>query len=451
MGKKTTTSKKPRLAAVEAGSQQHSSAGGGGEGDPDDLDQTSRLTDDLLLEIITLLPIADGCRTQILSKRWRPLWRFASPTYKGLTVIPRDQDRAAAILRAHQGSIRHFSLRWHGGAFKDHPAVDRLLRQPVLDNLSVMELSYAPYLSAFRNPPPPPAMFRFSPTLRVLIISCDYSRIDFSLNDACCKVDFPQLEQLTLKHVRISESALNAFLSRCHVLQSLVLHHNIGYRHIRITSLTLRSLGITDGHIRDTQSQECQENRFEEVVIEHAPLLERLSPHDIIYHIKIRVIHAPKLKELGYLYSGDKAMVFKGVELVSLTNAIRTVKILALKTVPSVDVIIEFLRCFPCVEKLNLVDTRRRIDNAQRDVSLECLDAHLNNVQLAPYKGSKSQVQLIKFFLSNAKVLESMMFAGIRRKPSAKWIASQREKLMLDNSASHDVEFCFTKAKVLYG
>ncbi|CAL5010098.1 unnamed protein product [Urochloa decumbens] len=420
MGKKKTTSKRPRLAAVaeEAGSQQQP---------PANLDQTSRLTDDLLLEIITLLPTADGCRTQILSRRWRPLWHSASPIYKA-TVIPyQDQDLAVAILRTHRGPIRHFFLRWHYGAFKDHAAIDRLLRLPVLDYLPVMELSYAPYLWASRNNPSPQAMFRFSPTMRVLIISCDYGRIDFSMSDACCKVDFPQLEQLTLKHIRISETALHAFLSRCHVLQSLVLHHNIGYRCLRIISPTLRSLGITDGQIRDRQSQECQEMRFEEVVIENAPLLERLSPRDIAKHMKIRLVHAPKLKELGYLYSGDKTMVFKGVEPVSPTNAIRTVKILALNTVPNVDVIIEFLRCFPCVEKLNLVVTGRRIENAQRDVSLECLDAHLKNVQLTPYKGSKSQVQLINFFLSNAKVLKSMTFAGIRPEPSAKWIASQHE------------------------
>jgi hypothetical protein len=66
------------------------------------------------------------------------------------------------------------------------------------------------------------------------------------------------------------------------------------------------------------------------------------------------------------------------------------------------------------------VDTGRRIENAQRDVSLECLDAHLKDVQLTPYKGRKSQVQLTRFFLSKAKVLKSMTFAGILREPRAK-------------------------------
>ncbi|CAL5040054.1 unnamed protein product [Urochloa decumbens] len=429
MGKKTAAkSKRPRLAAAaeESGSQQPLPAGGG---DPDDLDQSiSRLTDDLLLEIVKLLPTADGCRSQILSSRWRPLWPSTSPSYKAMDYWGQEEDRVAANLRVHPGPIRRFSLRWFRGAFEDHPGVNDLLRQPVLDNLQVLELSYAPNCWAEPNLPPP-AVFR----------------IYFSMGDACCNVDFPQLEQLTLKHIHISEDALHAFLSRCHVLQTLVLHDNIGYRCLQINSLTLYKLGITDGHIRDTQSQEYQDIWFEEVVIEHALLLERLSLDDIIYHMKIRVIHAPKLKKLGYIYFGDATMVFKGAELVSLTNAIRTVKILCLNTFRNVDVVIGFLQCFPCVEELDLVDIGGRIENAQRDVSLECLDAHLKNVQLKPYTGRRSQVQLIRFFLANAKVLESMTFADIVYEPDAKWVASQHKKLMLDNRASHDAKFCFSK------
>ncbi|CAL5049506.1 unnamed protein product [Urochloa decumbens] len=412
--KEAATSKRPRLAAAaeEAGSQQQLPAG-------DDLDQFSRLTDDLLLQIITLLPTADGCRTQILSGRWRPLWPSTSPGYKAMVARGQDEDRVAAHLRAHPGPIRRFSLRWFHGAFKDHD----LLRQPVLDNLQALKLSYAPYCWAKPNPPPP-AMFRFSPTLRVLCISCDYGRIYFSMDDACCNVDFPQLEQLTLKHIRIS---------RGHSTPSCQ------------DAMPCRTcLGITDGHITDTQSQRCQENRFEEVVIEHAPMLERLSPHDIMYHMTIRVIHAPKLKELGDLYSDDITMVFKGVELVSLTNAISTVKILSLVTVPDVDVVIGFLQCFTCVEELNLVDIGGRIENAPGYVSLKCLDKHLKNVHLKPYTGRKSQVQLIRFFLSNAKVLESMTFGGLLRERGAKWTASQHKKLMVGNRASQDVKFHFS-------
>jgi hypothetical protein len=81
------------------------------------------------------------------------------------------------------------------GMSNAHSAIDDLLRQPILDDLPVLDLSFAPcYMSSYyRNSPAPPSMFRFSPTLRVLRISCEYSRIEFSMNDACCAIDIPHL------------------------------------------------------------------------------------------------------------------------------------------------------------------------------------------------------------------------------------------------------------------
>jgi len=40
---------------------------------------------------------------------------------------------------------------------------------------------------------------------------------------------------------------------------------------------------------------------------------------------------------------------------VSLSNVMRAMKILALNTAPNLDVVIDFLKCFPCVEKLYIV------------------------------------------------------------------------------------------------
>lgn len=70
---------------------------------------------------------------------------------------------------------------------------------------------------------------------------------------------------------------------------------NRGYHRLRISSLTLQSLGVSDA---------CSyvEGKLEEVIIENAPLLERLTPPCIRNEgFVIWVTQAPKLKTLGYL------------------------------------------------------------------------------------------------------------------------------------------------------
>ncbi|PUZ69287.1 hypothetical protein GQ55_2G095300 [Panicum hallii var. hallii] len=76
--------------------------GGAGDGGPDD-DLISRLPDEVLGCVITLLPTKNGARNQILSRRWRPLWRFAplnlEAGFVGSCGDVRDDERLAARLR----------------------------------------------------------------------------------------------------------------------------------------------------------------------------------------------------------------------------------------------------------------------------------------------------------------------------------------------------------------
>jgi len=74
--------------------------------------------------------------------------------------------------------------------------------------------------------------------------------------------------------------------------------------------------------------------------------------------MRVSVISVPKLKMLGRLT--DKigrfefgATVFQGLHLIRLATVMRSVRVLALlDSNLSLDVIINFMRCFPCLEKL---------------------------------------------------------------------------------------------------
>lgn len=106
---------------------------------------------------------------------------------------------------------------------------------------------------------------------------------------------FPNLKHLTLARVHISDTALHAVLSGCPVLESMVLDGNIGCHSLHISSPTLRSLGVSDG-------VKVLEGKLQELIVEDAPLLEMLIPQPPSYGLVIWVIHAPKLKTLGYLH-----------------------------------------------------------------------------------------------------------------------------------------------------
>ncbi|TVU39645.1 hypothetical protein EJB05_13075, partial [Eragrostis curvula] len=138
-------------------------------------------------------------------------------------------------------------------------------------------------------------------------------------------------------------------------------------------------------------------------------------------------------------------MVFQKMTPVSLCSMMRTVKVLALETASSLDFIIDYLKLFPCVEKLYIVAFPQGDfkNNARRNVSLECLDLHLKTLQLINYKGNISDVNFVRFFISNARVLESLKLFVRRDKCDTKWIATQHEKLWLSTRATKGIRFEF--------
>ncbi|CAL5077776.1 unnamed protein product [Urochloa decumbens] len=428
------------------------------------VDRISGLPDDVLGDIVSLLPTMDGARTQILSSRWRHIWRSA-PLNLDLVDLAEEKYQCVSagetsrILSAHQGPGRRFRTELqYLDLHSRRPAavLNGWLRSPALDNLQELEFHYGyRFPRGFRPLPPPPrlpaSVRRFSSTLRVASFAgCRFSKKKPGA------LHLPVLKQLSLVHAPISESSLDALLAGCPVLQSLLLSYNSGYSRVRIVSRTLISVGVFPA---------SPDGRRQHLILEDAPCLQRLLifPYSTGYkYIKIMdisIISAPKLDVLGPLnYDLSRlevgTTVFEGPRLVSFTTVARSVKILALQNEQiSLDVVINFMKCFPCLVKLYI-----KMAGSKNGWSREyhnfvmTHDIRLKKVVLLNYQGNKDHVNFAKFFVLNAKVLESMVLElekGITL--STEWIERQHKRLHTKNRASRGAEFDFVDHDSLSG
>jgi hypothetical protein len=170
---------------------------------PEAEDRLSALPDGVLGVIISLLPTKDGARTQILASQWRHLWH-SSPLnidYRDLTGADKNnRSRVAAeaisrIFSAHQiKATRRLSIKTDRGL---------LLDSPTLNGLQEIEVWFYNYYL-----PLPLSIYRFSATLRV----ATFGRCLIP-DDAVHGLSFPNLKQLALEKLTISEPSLHSLIA----------------------------------------------------------------------------------------------------------------------------------------------------------------------------------------------------------------------------------------------
>ncbi|KQJ86067.2 hypothetical protein BRADI_4g03093v3 [Brachypodium distachyon] len=282
------------------------------------VDRLSDLPDGILGDIVSLLPIDDGVRTQILASRWRHIWRSSAPLNIDCgALVARSRGHGDAdelrglvsrILSSHRGTVRRFRVPAH---FVDQAAtIDAWLQSAALDNLQELDLWYShDYLHL---PLPRCGVSRFSTTLRVATIK------QCNLPDSTVQgLQFPLLKQLELRHVLVSECSLNRMIASCPALVCLTIKRCFGFRCVRINS-SLESICVVVGRPRP-------------------------------------IISAPKLETLVCRSSGnfDSTVLIQGLHIDSLTTVVRTVQVLAIDMHPlNLDILINLMRCFPCLERL---------------------------------------------------------------------------------------------------
>jgi len=76
---------------------------------------------------------------------------------------------------------------------------------------------------------------------------------------------------------------------------------------------------------------------------------------------------------------------------------------------------------------------------------------HLRKIVLANYQGSKTHIDFVKFFVSNARVLESMRLELEVENFSKAWVVRQRRLLDIKKRASKVARITFVSRKILIG
>ncbi|CAN6225666.1 unnamed protein product [Urochloa humidicola] len=457
------------------------SESGGGE------DLISRLPDCVLGEIVTRLPTADAVRVQLLSTRWRHVWS-SSPLNLDLTVDELRPHRCyyhhcygivSDLLTAHPGAARRLKL-----VDFDARLYNRWLRDPALNGLRELEIDpersgwYPPSIS---TDPLPARALRFAPTLRVLKIG----HLAFPSSSPAAgaaaeqELRFPHLELLSFVRVHVSERALHGTLAGCPVLRTLVLDDCTGFASVRISSPTITSFAVSNVQSRLPELEEDATGRLRLVVIEDAPLLEKLVPfREVVTEesFELRVMNAPRLRVLGSLSRMISkvelgATVFKVasrrvnivgrqsvvrekrslMRAVSLATTLPTVRVLALEDVDCIDDVGNFLRCFPCLEKLyvSVSNGFRSVGSYDKENPIHCLEHHLKMVAISGYEDKRSHVKLTKFFLRSARVLQLMKFKSCNSYygfMTKGLIADHQRHLQIRNTASHHVKFHFVSS-----
>uniref|UniRef100_A0ACD5U0Z9 Uncharacterized protein n=1 Tax=Avena sativa TaxID=4498 RepID=A0ACD5U0Z9_AVESA len=172
--------------------------------------------------------------------------------------------------------------------------------------------------------------------------------------------------------------------------------------------------------------------------------------------MQILVISAPKLETLGCIPGNYKnfkivfgSTVIRGLRIDSLITVVRTIKILAIHmSCFDQDMVINLMRCFPCLEKLYAKEKSESWEsdswNWRNWNPVTSLDIRLRTIVLRCYVKTISQVNFGRFFVLNARMLESMRLEVESRNYNEDFFAEQHEMLQMEKRASRGAQLCFT-------
>ncbi|CAO2183469.1 unnamed protein product [Urochloa humidicola] len=356
------------------------------EGEADDgVDRISALPDDLRGRIVSCLPVKDAVRTTALSTRWRRVWHSTPLVLYDSHIDPDDPGRVAAVDRVLAGHSGPFATVHLALFFFDE--LERELRRwsRLLADRGVRDLALVSLLGP-GDPVLLPVDILRCAELERLYLGCWRFPDTADLPDGAGV--FPHLRELAMVYTSFEDRDLDRMLASSPVLETLALFVSFGItKRVRLRGQKLKCVLVW-------------ETAALELTVVDAPRLERLMwktfalPEGVGSLMEVKIAGgASALKVLGYLELGAHKLqignrVIKADTNVSPRSMVPSIKILALKVnlgvFEEIQMLVNFLRCFPNVEVLHVESARageptgnNYMDFFKELSPIECVQSHI--------------------------------------------------------------------------
>ncbi|KAL7129562.1 hypothetical protein ABFS83_13G075600 [Erythranthe nasuta] len=388
---------------------------------PSSIDRLSDLQDSVLTHILSFLPTNLSVRTSILGQRWRFLWAYVP----NLEFLHEDQEiiNRVMLLRRVQtlNTFRlHFYLEYSAYQLETWLAFATMRGVKKID----LSLAYEDTVSGL-----PGCLF----TCETLV---DLSLYDCGLIPASGSVCLPRLKILRLIAVQYeADESLPHLLSGCPVLEDLEIRLESDMVSCNVSSPTVKRL------VLDFIYEGCC-GRSDRLEIDNTPALEYLEINNCSSeHIKCGVLNSLIKAEIGFYNDKKKQDYYLYSRTVlEFFDRLRNAECLKLDLSCSPDIIDSVLSAwttnFRNLRKLELhADCRflpKFLENADNLIFTEhweeiegwmeprqqvptCLLSNLRIIKIENIQGQKHELEAIRYFLRNSKVLERMKISYSRR------------------------------------
>ncbi|VVA32351.1 PREDICTED: F-box/LRR-repeat [Prunus dulcis] len=457
-------------------------------------DRISELADEVLVSILTLLPLNEAATTSILSKRWRYLCQYVLASTMTLKF---DAEKTLCSLidlnrEEREQKIRRY-VAWVNSVVEQHtwPNIEQFRIAFDLDN------SFSSSINKW---------IQFALKKRVQILELDFSENGIhhrqkscynfphellGLNRGststavCCEI--PSLNPcvyLGLKSIRVlhfnfvdvAEEVLECFLSNCPVLEQLSVFHSPNLVNLRVVrpSIALKYLVIRQCNSLES-IEICDANLVSlsyvgneiSLLLRNVPLLVEVSiSEDCICNNFIEVAFTQLsccLSQLEILKLTDQIVPYKRDHIFPILANLKHLEIIFEEdNVCGLLQLTSFFRASPCLHRLvlylqkislNEVDICVRNEYSEMDYTksmrrkikykkAKCSHNYLKIVELVGYDGHTSDFELVKYLAKTAVKLEKIVIKGEEEGP---WRKMARDVAMhrLKEKVPSTIEFVY--------